>query len=396
MTTALHRPICARLGCAYPVLLAGTRGTKEDPIGVARVAAATMLGAFGLLDGAGVSAGTLRAGVAALRARGIGRFGVDLGRLAVPVPEIEIEARVAAVLALDVPALVLPAALLPRLMARRRAEGGVVLARATSLAEAKLAAETGAGGIILDDGRRDDGRPGLGETFLDLIAAIADRTGLAVLAAGVTDGGELATALALGAEGAVLAAGAEEHLGAILAEATSRLAMPPASAPAAASEDVIEIASPACLAHEMEDSYMGFAPADELVARLNALLEAERAGARLALGLAAGAGGLQPLMIALHRDAVRWCGVLAAAIDRRGAVASSRTGALYAEAMACPDAAARLARLGRGQARMAAALRALLPTIRDDALHAELAAMLAACERRIGGIAANRPPGAIH
>lgn len=396
MTTALHRPICARLGCAYPVLLAGTRGTKEDPIGVARVAAATMLGAFGLLDGAGVSAGTLRAGVAALRARGIGRFGVDLGGLAVPVPEIEIEARVAAVLALDVPALVLPAALLPRLMARRRAEGGVVLARATSLAEAKLAAETGAGGIILDDGRRDDGRPGLGETFLDLIAAIADRTGLAVLAAGVTDGGELATALALGAEGAVLAAGAEEHLGAILAEATSRLAMPPASAPAAAPEDVIEIASPACLAHEMEDSYMGFAPVDELVARLNALLEAERAGARLALGLAAGAGGLQPLMIALHRDAVRWCGVLAAAIDRRGAVASSRTGALYAEAMACPDAAARLARLGRGQARMAAALRALLPTIRDDALHAELAAMLAACERRIGGIAANRPPEAIH
>ncbi len=396
MTTALHRPICARLGCAYPVLLAGTRGTKEDPIGVARVAAATMLGAFGLLDGAGVSAGTLRAGVAALRARGIGRFGVDLGRLAVPVPEIEIEARVAAAVALGVAALALPAALLPRLMTRRRAEGGVVLARATSLAEAKLAAKTGAGGIILDDGRRDDGRPGLGETFLDLIAAIADRTGLAVLAAGVTDGGELATALALGAEGAVLAAGAEEHLGAILAEATSRLAMPPASAPAAASEDVIEIASPACLAHEMEDSYMGFAPADDLVARLNALLEAERAGARLALGLAAGAGGLQPLMIALHRDAVRWCGVLAAAIDRRGAVASSRTGALYAEAMACPDAAARLARLGRGQARMAAALRALLPTIRDDALHAELAAMLAACERRIGGIAANRPPEAIH
>ncbi len=396
MTTALHRPICARLGCAYPVLLAGTRGTKEDPIGVARVAAATMLGAFGLLDGAGVSAGTLRAGVAALRARGIGRFGVDLGRLAVPVPEIEIEARVAAAVALGVPALVLPAALLPRLMARRRAEGGVVLARATSLAEAKLAAETGAGGIILDDGRRDDGRPGLGETFLDLIAAIADRTGLAVLAAGVTDGGELATALALGAEGVVLDAGAEEHLGAILAEATSRLAMPPASAPAAAPEDVIEIASPACLAHEMEDSYMGFAPADDLVARLNALLEAERAGARLALGLAAGAGGLQPLMIALHGDAVRWCGVLAAAIDRRGAVASSRTGALYAEAMACPDAAARLARLGRGQARMAAALRALLPTIRDDALHAELAAMLAACERRIGGIAANRPPEAIH
>ena len=396
MTTALHRPICARLGCAYPVLLAGTRGTKEDPIGVARVAAATMLGAFGLLDGAGVSAGTLRAGVAALRARGIGRFGVDLGRLAVPVPEIEIEARVAAAVALGVPALVLPAALLPRLMARRRAEGGVVLARATSLAEAKLAAETGAGGIILDDGQRNDGRPGLGETFLDLIAAIADRTGLAVLAAGVTDGGELATALALGAEGVVLDAGAEEHLGAILAEATSRLAMPPASAPAAAPEDVIEIASPACLAHEMEDSYMGFAPADDLVARLNALLEAERAGARLALGLAAGAGGLQPLMIALHRDAVRWCGVLAAAIDRRGAVASSRTGALYAEAMACPDAAARLARLGRGQARMAAALRALLPTIRDDALHAELAAMLAACERRIGGIAANRPPEAIH
>ncbi len=395
MIGALHKPICARLGCPYPVLLAGP-GSAEDVCGVARVADATRRGAFGLLDGIGRSAETLRAGIAALRARGVSRFGVDLAGLAVPVPTPEIEALVAAVLALGVPVLALPAGLLPRLMSWRRAEGVVVLARATSLAEAKLAAAAGAGGIILAPGRRKDGRPRSDEAFLDLIAEIADRTECAVLAAGIADGGALATALAFGAEGAVLDSNAAERLGAIIADATSRLATPPASMPASAHEEAIETASPACLAHEMADSYMGFVPADALVARLNALLEAERAGARLALGLAVEAGMSRPLMIARHRDAVRWCGVLAAAIGRLGAVASPHTGPLHAKAMACPDAAARRASLDRGQERVAAALRALLPTLRDDALHAELSAMLAACEHGISGIAANRPSGAVH
>lgn len=40
-----------------------------------------------------------------------------------------------------------------------------------------------------------------------------------------------------------------------------------------------EPASPVCYASEADDVYMGFLPREELVTRLNELLEAERAGA---------------------------------------------------------------------------------------------------------------------
>ena len=39
-----------------------------------------------------------------------------------------------------------------------------------------------------------------------------------------------------------------------------------------------EPSSPACLAHEADDAYMGYATKDELASFLNELLEAERAG----------------------------------------------------------------------------------------------------------------------
>ena len=44
-----------------------------------------------------------------------------------------------------------------------------------------------------------------------------------------------------------------------------------------------EPTSPACLAHEGDDAYMGFASRAEIAAFLNELLEAERAGTTVAL-----------------------------------------------------------------------------------------------------------------
>ena len=49
------------------------------------------------------------------------------------------------------------------------------------------------------------------------------------------------------------------------------------------SNDHPEPSSPACLAHEADDAYMGYATTDELAAFLNELLEAERAGTGVAL-----------------------------------------------------------------------------------------------------------------
>jgi hypothetical protein len=52
-----------------------------------------------------------------------------------------------------------------------------------------------------------------------------------------------------------------------------------------------EPASPACLAHEADDTYMGYASRDEIAAFLNELLEAERAGTGVGGRSAEQAGG---------------------------------------------------------------------------------------------------------
>ena len=51
-----------------------------------------------------------------------------------------------------------------------------------------------------------------------------------------------------------------------------------------------EGSSPACAMHEADDVYMGCAGKDELIAFLNELHEAERAGARVTLESARAAG----------------------------------------------------------------------------------------------------------
>ena len=71
--------------------------------------------------------------------------------------------------------------------------------------------------------------------------------------------------------------------------------------------------SPACSMHEADDVYMGYMTQDELIAFLNELLEAERAGARVTLdsARAAGSGPIAQLMSDIQRDEARWCAMLA-------------------------------------------------------------------------------------
>jgi nitronate monooxygenase len=152
-----------------------------------------------------------------------------------------------------------------------------------------------------------------------------------------------------------------------------------------------ELASPACLAHEMDDCYMGFASREALLPALNELLEAERAGARITLAsMREMIGDNQAaLILSIHRDEARWCGVLTKAIRRLDGASSAKTGAFYDKAMSIPDQNERLAFLNRGQGWVVRKLKALLPTIRDPAIHADLAAMLASHERNIDRVAAN-------
>lgn len=117
---------------------------------------------------------------------------------------------------------------------------------------------------------------------------------------------------------------------------------------------------------------------EELIAQLNELLEAERAGARVALETARGikAPAVAELLQHIQHDEARWCAMLLRRIRSAGGAPSPRMGAFYEKAMAIDDPAARMAFLNRGQGWVVRKLRELLPKVRDDALQADLSHML--------------------
>jgi hypothetical protein len=147
----------------------------------------------------------------------------------------------------------------------------------------------------------------------------------------------------------------------------------------------IELSSPACAMHEADDAYMGYAGKDELIAFLNALLEAERAGARVTLesAHAAGSGPIAELMHTIQRDEAHWCAMLARHIKALGAIPSPTVGAFYGKAMAIPDLGERIVFLNRGQGWVVRKLREMLPRVRDNQLHADVSEMLRSHEANI-------------
>jgi nitronate monooxygenase len=132
---------------------------------------------------------------------------------------------------------------------------------------------------------------------------------------------------------------------------------------------------------------------DELLAALNELLEAERAGARVAMetGREIASPDLAALVRDIHQDEVRWCGMLMRTIQAMGATPSSATGAFWGKAMAIADVDERLVFLNRGQAWVVRRLQALLPRIADAAVRAELETMLEAHRHNIGRVEAQYP-----
>ena len=144
------------------------------------------------------------------------------------------------------------------------------------------------------------------------------------------------------------------------------------------SADRPETASPACLMHEADDSYMGYASRDELGAFLNELLEDERAGTGVALRSAEAASGTPfvDLLRDIHKDEARWCAMLLRQLKAIGVPASTRIGAFQEKALAIDPLADRIAFLNRGQGWVVKKLREMMPKVRDEALHRDLAEML--------------------
>ena len=126
--------------------------------------------------------------------------------------------------------------------------------------------------------------------------------------------------------------------------------------------DPKELSSPACLAHEADDAYMGFATREELAAFLNELLEAERAGTGVALRSAQSAAGTPyaELLQDIHKDEARWCAMLLKQLKALGEPASSKVGAFQDKALAIAGLSERLAFLNRGQGWVVRNLKAML------------------------------------
>lgn len=150
-------------------------------------------------------------------------------------------------------------------------------------------------------------------------------------------------------------------------------------------DETAEGSSPACSMHDADDAYMGYMARDELIAFLNELLEAERAGARVTLesARAAGSGPIAQLMSDIQRDEARWCAMLARHLKALGVTPSARVGAFYEKAIAIADLSERIAFLNRGQGWVVRKLREALPRIRNNDLHADLAEMLRSHEANI-------------
>jgi hypothetical protein len=130
---------------------------------------------------------------------------------------------------------------------------------------------------------------------------------------------------------------------------------------------------------------MTTASPDELVAILNELLEAERAGAKVTLETARQAEqpAIVQLMHHIQHDEARWCAMLLQQIRTLGGAASPRVGAFYDKAMAIDDIAERIVFLNRGQGWVVRKLRELIPKVQDDQMSSELHHMLTSHEANI-------------
>lgn len=119
---------------------------------------------------------------------------------------------------------------------------------------------------------------------------------------------------------------------------------------------------------------------------LNALLEAERAGAKAAAVFRRDyAGGPAEALIEQVRKDEAWCcGMLTRWIESLGGTPSTRTGDFLTRVLAKDGLEARLGFLNRGQGWVVRKLQEVIPSLETGELRAELGRMLAMHEVNIG------------
>jgi nitronate monooxygenase len=128
---------------------------------------------------------------------------------------------------------------------------------------------------------------------------------------------------------------------------------------------------------------------EDLLYFLNAMLEAERAGAKALLHIARDtkSDAVAALAKDIHRDEARWCAMLTTAIRKLDGDPSSRTGQFYEKVVAIPEDNARLSFVNRGQEWVVRKLREALPKITDPGLSGDLSEMLSSHQDNIARVA---------
>lgn len=143
--------------------------------------------------------------------------------------------------------------------------------------------------------------------------------------------------------------------------------------------------SAVCYADEADAAYSGMADHTELRAALEELLQAERAGARVAGQSARSTAQTDVVDLLTHvqKDEAKWCAMLMSALRRLEVSPSGLVGAFYEKAMAVEDIDTRLAFLNRGQDWVVRKLQNLIPRVSQDWLRNDLVAMRKAHEVNI-------------
>lgn len=138
-----------------------------------------------------------------------------------------------------------------------------------------------------------------------------------------------------------------------------------------------EPSSPVCYGAGADDIYMGYAGRDEIISALNSLIEAERAGMRVAIAWRKHLTGTahKAFMRTLQTDEARWCTMLTDHVRRLEGNASAQTGSFFAKAIDIAHDVDRLRFLNKGQSWVVRALDALLPRVRNEQLHDDLKRM---------------------
>ena len=196
--TLPHSPVCDLLGSKIPLVLAGMGGVARSEL----VAAVTGAGGFGFLGMVREPPELIAREVARLREMGHSRFGVNI--IPASTDPALLDRQVSTLIDLAVP-VVCTFWTLDEQVTRRLRDAGIMVAHQVgSVDEAIEAARSGVE-IIIAQGREAGGHVRGIRPIRDLLPEVVEAVNIPVLAAGgMATGGDLVTAMALGASGIVL------------------------------------------------------------------------------------------------------------------------------------------------------------------------------------------------